>query len=137
MKKSWTEKFNAKPEIEIKVLDKSYWGYRVGDKMLIPSPTIIQDYINRQNKGIKLDVATMRDDLALSYGADFTCPLTTGIFLRIVAEMNFEKYTAGATSESICPFWRIIEPTSKLGCKLSFGTELIREMRQKEKIDLL
>jgi hypothetical protein len=77
MKKSWTEKFNAKPEIEIKVLDKSYWGYRVGDKMLIPSPTIIQDYINRQNKGIKLDVATMRDDLALSYGADFTCPLTT------------------------------------------------------------
>jgi hypothetical protein len=77
----------------------------------------------------------MRDDLALTYGADFTCPLTSGIFLRIVAEMNYEKYAEGALMETICPFWRIIDPNSKLGGKLSFGTEFIREMRKKEKID--
>lgn len=135
MKKSWTDKFNAKSNFEIKVLDKSFWGHQVGDKMLIPSPGIIQDYINEHDAGILMEVNTMRDDLALTYGADFTCPLTTGIFLRIVAEMNYEKYAEGAPLESICPFWRIIDPTSKLGGKLSFGTDFIRSMRQKEKID--
>ncbi|MDA8686267.1 hypothetical protein N9L94_04555 [Robiginitalea sp.] len=136
MKKSWTDKFNAKSNFEIKVLEKAFWGHEVGDKMLIPSPAIIQDYINEHDAGIRLELNTMRDDLALTYGADFTCPLTTGIFLRIVAEMNHEQYAEGASLESICPFWRIIEPQSKLAGKLSFGTELIRKMRHQENIDL-
>ena len=135
MKKTWTDKFNAKANFEIKVLDKAFWGQEVGDKMLIPSPAIIQDYINEHDAGIRLQVNTMRDDLALTYGADFTCPLTTGIFLRIVAEMNYEKYAAGTSLDAICPFWRIIDSNSKLASKLSFGTELIREMRQKENLD--
>lgn len=135
MKKTWTDKFNAKANFEIKVLDKAFWGQEVGDKMLIPSPAFIQDYINEHDAGIRLQVNTMRDDLALTYGADFTCPLTTGIFLRIVAEMNYEKYAAGTPLDAICPFWRIIDSNSKLASKLSFGTELIREMRQKENLD--
>ena len=46
----------------------------------------------------------MRNDLAIEYGADFTCPMTTGIFLRIVAEYNYENLSKKGTE--ISPFWR-------------------------------
>lgn len=135
MKKSSEQQVNVNTDIEIKVLGKSFWGHEVGYKMLSPTPGVILHYINQHNAGIRLEVITMRDEPALTCDPDFTCPLTSGIFLRIVAEMNYEKYAQGAPLETICPFWRIINPTSKLGGKLSFGTEFIREMRQKEKID--
>ena len=52
---------------------------------------IIQEYINNSEFGDKLDVRTMRNDLAIEFNADFTCPMTTGIFLKIVAEYNYEN----------------------------------------------
>lgn len=52
---------------------------------------------------------------------------TTGIFLRIVAEANFEKGQNGASLESIAPFWRVIDPKSALAEKLSFGKEFLEE----------
>ena len=58
------------------------------------------------------DVETMRNDLAIEYGADFTCSLTTRIFLRIVTEYNYENM--GLNNFQVCPFWRIIHPDSKL-----------------------
>lgn len=132
-RKSWEEKFNKKPEFEIKKIDRSIWGFHAGSKMLIPSPKIIQDYINLSEVGCKLDVQIMRNDLAIELGADFTCPMTTGIFLRIVAEFNYEKLHRNE-KKSICPFWRIIDPKSKLAKKLSFGEEIIIEKRAAEKI---
>ena len=60
--------------------------------MLIASPKVIQEYINNIEFGDKLDVKTMRNDLAIEFNANFTCPITTGIFLKIVAEYNYEKF---------------------------------------------
>lgn len=86
--------------------------------MLIPSPKVIQEYINNSEFGDKLDVRTMRNDLAIEFNADFTCPMTTGIFLKIVAEYNYEKLSKKGTE--ISPFWRIIDPNSRLSDILSF-----------------
>ena len=46
MAKSWQEKFDAKPHHEIKVLEKDFWGQKAGDRMLIPSPKMIQAYLD-------------------------------------------------------------------------------------------
>ena len=134
-KVSWKDKFESKLNIQVKKLNKIYWGNPIGSKMLIPSPKVIQEYINNSEFGDKLDVRTMRNDLAIEFNADFTCPMTTGIFLKIVAEYNYEKLKEKKEIEEICPFWRIIEPKSKLAEKLTFGKKFIIENRIVEKID--
>ena len=130
MAKSWGEKFYSKKDFEIKIINKSFWGHIAGSKMLIPTPLMIQEYINHIELGNISDVETMRNDLAIEYGADFTCPMTTGIFLRTVAEYNYENMSNKETE--ICPFWRIIDPNSKLTDKLSFEKQFIIIKRKDE-----
>jgi hypothetical protein len=57
-----------------------------GALMYISTPQEIDQYIKLIPHGQSLTVQQMRDDLAIKYQADCICPLTTGIFLRIVAE---------------------------------------------------
>jgi len=75
----------------------------------------------------------MRVDLANSNKADCTCPLTTGIFLRIVAEAAFETINGG-NSPDTTPFWRVIEPKASIVKKLSFDGAFIQQMRDEENI---
>lgn len=130
MAKSWREKFFSKKEFEIKTIQKDFWGHVAGSKMLIPTPLMIQEYINHIESGNISEVEIMRNDLAIEHGADFTCPMTTGIFLRIVAEYNYEKLCQNEIK--ICPFWRIIDPNSKLSDKLSFDKKIVIDKRSIE-----
>lgn len=130
MAKSWREKFFSKKEFEIKTIQKDFWGHVAGSKMLIPTPLMIQEYINHIESGTISEVEIMRNDLAIEHGADFTCPMTTGIFLRIVAEYNYEKLCQNEIK--ICPFWRIIDPNSKLSDKLSFDKKIVIDKRSIE-----
>ncbi|MFY8162506.1 MAG: hypothetical protein ACOVNU_14320 [Candidatus Kapaibacteriota bacterium] len=68
----------------------------------------------------------------MEHNADYTCPVTTGIFLRIVAEANYEKLQNGQSIEEITPFWRMIEPNTSLAKKLTFGQELLIQLIKKE-----
>ena len=85
-------------------------------------------------KGKKVNTQTIRKDLALANNAEYTCPVTTGIFLRVVAEANYEKFQQKNSLKGVTPFWRAIEPNSSLAKKLSFGQEFLIEQRKKEKI---
>ena len=131
MAKSWKEKFLSKRNFEIKTIQKKVWGQVAGSKMLIPTPIIIHEYINHIELGNLSDIEKMRNDLAIEYGADFTCPLTNGIFLRIVAEYNYENLSK--KDFKICPFWRIIDPNSKIAERLSFDKNFIHCQRENEK----
>ena len=75
----------------------------------------------------------MRDYLAHQKKAEFTCALTTGIFLRIISERAYEQYTENEKTD-ITPFWRIVEACSKLAGKLSFLKQFIVDMRKAEEI---
>ena len=130
MAKSWEAKFFSKKNFEIKTIQKDFWGHVAGSKMLIPTPFMIQEYINHIESGTISDVEIMRNDLAIEHGAAFTCPMTTGIFLRIVAEYNYENLSQKGTE--ICPFWRIIDPNSKLSDRLSFDKKFIIDKRDNE-----
>lgn len=106
-------------------------------EMLIATPKVFEDYLMKIKEGKSKTLKEMRQDLAKKFSADHTCPLTTGIFLRIVAEANFERLHNGVPIEKIAPFWRVIEPNSSLAKKLSFGQEFIILMRKKEGIEKL
>ena len=134
MAKSWKEKIFSKENFEIKTIQKNFWGHVAGSKMLIPTPLMIQEYINQIESGKVSEIETMRNDLAIENGADFTCPMTTGIFLKIVAEYNYEKLNQKRVD--ICPFWRIIDPNSKFSERLSFDKNLIVSKRNKEGISV-
>ena len=97
--------------------------------MLISSPTEIAAYLRTVPSGATRTPAELRTDLARVHGADRTCPLTTGIFLRIVAEAAWEELQAGADPGAITPFWRVIAPDSSLARKLACGTDFIAGMR--------
>ncbi|MCH7410462.1 hypothetical protein MM239_13730 [Belliella sp. DSM 111904] len=134
MKKTWIEKFHVSKEPTVKRLEKAFTDMPEQSLMLIATPTLIADYLRQVPIGKVVDIKTLRKDLALEYGADHTCPVTTGIFLRIVAEAAYEALQAGDTVESIAPFWRAIAPDSPAAKKLSFGQEFLLQMRQREEI---
>jgi hypothetical protein len=130
---TWSEKLKSGKSSEKKRLEKSFGGMSEGSFMYISTPQEIDAYVRAIPYGQAVSVVQMRGDLANKNGADFTCPLTTGIFLRIVAEAAFENIdTAGVAG--VTPFWRVIEPKSNLAGKLSFGGDFVQRKRSEEGI---
>jgi len=105
--------------------------------MLIASPPIIDEYVKSLSYGKFVEPSKMRNDLAKKYKAGKTCPVTTGIFLRIVAELSYEEYQFGDDLETRAPFWRILKLNSKLAGKLACGIDFIAKRQTKEKIVVL
>jgi ABC-type uncharacterized transport system ATPase subunit len=132
IKKTWLDKLNEKKEPKIKRIDFDFADIPAGSNMFIATPKLIDEYIQEIGIGKRLDIKTLRKDLAIEHNADYTCPVTTGIFLRIVAEANYEKLQHGKRVEEITPFWRVIEPKSALAKKLTFGQEFLLQQIEKE-----
>jgi hypothetical protein len=133
-RKTWAEKLNIDRKPVIERADKDFAGIKTGQMMLIPTPKIVDAYIRQIPKGRQVDTETIRKDLAAEYHAEVTCPLTTGIFIRIAAEAAYEDYEKGKPLNKITPFWRVINEKSPASKKLSFGTKLLKEQRKKEGI---
>jgi hypothetical protein len=133
-KRSWNEKLHDAKEPQVKKLDKAFADMPEGCIMLIATPEIVDNYIKQIPKGKSVDMITLRNDLAQEFQAEKTCPLTTGIFLRIVAEAAYEKYLKGTPLDKVTPFWRVVNDKSKLAKKLSFGAEVVQKLRRKENI---
>lgn len=133
-KKSWSEKMKKPAKPEIKAIEKAFMGMSVGDLMCIPTPHLLDEYIRLIPYGKTVSMELMRKDIALETRADFTCPLTTGIFLRIVAEAALEQLAIHGDIKRITPFWRVVEPKSRLALKLTCGPEFIAAQRAAEGI---
>jgi hypothetical protein len=133
-KKSWLDKLNENIEPKIKRIEIDFADIPAGSTMFIATPKLIDQYIKEIGVGKRINTKTLRKDLALEHNADYTCPVTTGIFLRIVAEANYEKLQQGKSLEEITPFWRAIEPNSTLAKKLTFGQEFLLQQVDKESV---
>jgi hypothetical protein len=135
--KTWTDKMNdPTKKFQIKKLDKGFADMPAGAKMLIATPKIIDEYVCQIPKGKSGSLATLRKDLAIEYGAEYTCPVTSGIFLRIVSEAAHEQLEQGAPPSKVTPFWRVVDGNSALNKILSFGTEFLIKHRKKEGLSL-
>ena len=89
--------------------------------MLIPTALELDAMIRKIPCGQVSSLSQVRGRLAHWHNADLTCPLVTGIFLRIVAEAAEEDRLAGKTD--ITPYWRVVGDDGKLNPKLPGGTE--------------
>ena len=134
MAKSWTEKRDTNKEIQVKINDKKLADIPAGTRMLIPSPKIVDDFVKTIPNGSFIITKDLRNRLAIQYDAEMTCPLVTGIFLRIISEAAYEEYQLDKNIEKITPFWRVVDPDSRLANKLTFGTEFLIQNQANENI---
>ncbi len=131
-RKTWIEKRDLAKDPEVKIAPCNFADIKAGEKMLIPSPLAVDHYIRKLPKGKQGNLTQMRKDLASLYHADKTCPITSGIFIRIVSEAAYEEYEQGKALNKIAPFWRILDEKSPAAKKLSFGIEFLKAQRKKE-----
>lgn len=113
-KKSWREKLEGG---ERKVVEDP----RGRGLMLIPRPLDLDALIRRVPRGNLVTVKQLREHLARKFGADFTCPLVTGIFLKIVAEAAEEEVGKGKDLSEVTPWWRVVRDDGKLNPKFPGG----------------
>lgn len=134
-RKSWQERLQkSKPPI-VQELNFDFAGLKRGMRMLVSSPQEIDGYIRSIPPGETRSVEQMRADLAGQHGADATCPASTPIFLRIVAEVASQALLQRREGETVTPFWRVIEPESRLAATLTCGPDLIRALREGERVN--
>ena len=132
MLKTATEKFNQEYQEVVKVLKKSFSDMKAGDKMLISSPKSIASYIYKIPYGEQKTIKQMRHELALSSHAHNTCPLTTGIFLRVAIEASLEGYQS--IEGNTLPFWRLFDEKYPLVKKLGIDSNFIQTKRKDENL---
>ena len=127
-RKSWREKMNN-PNLPKLVPIMPNMRKRFGTgTMLVPSPSEVEALIRSVPKGSTITIAQIREALAEEHSADVTCPLTTGIFVRIVAEAAEEDARAGKSE--ITPYWRVVGTDGSLLPKLPGGVkEQARRLR--------
>lgn len=132
MAKSWRQKFDERTTSDIKQTDRPIPGVPLNGTILISNPTEISEELAKIGAGRALSIQEFRERLAEKHQADITCPLSTGIFMRIAAEVALEDLAAG--KDEVAPFWRVVEPKSPLAKKLSCGPEWIAQQRAAEGI---
>lgn len=119
--KSIQEKMSNPERPRVQILKRQMGPSFPPGKMLIATPKIIDEYVRKIRKGKTTTVEELRNQLALDYKADYTCPLTTGIFLRLVAENAEMQRDLGKTR--IAPYWRVVSKGGALNPKFPGGIE--------------
>jgi alkylated DNA nucleotide flippase Atl1 len=116
-RKTWREKLEITKErkiVDVPTHLKRQWGE---GKLLIPTPLDVDAVIRKIPEGRVMTIGELRKELAQQFGADTTCPLCTGMFIRIAAEASEER------GRDKTPYWRVISDNGKLNPKLPGGVE--------------
>jgi hypothetical protein len=109
----WSTKL--RPDLQPKVVANP----RGGGRMLVPTPMLVAEEIRRVHARSLVTPAQIRERLAAQFGAALTCPLTTGIFLNIIAGAAEEDLRSGR--EPLAPYWRVIGADGSLSEKFPPG----------------
>lgn len=130
-KKTWGEKMKAKPPHHV-ILEKDFAGITKGSKLHISCPIEVAQELKAMTPGTTLSIQAFRHRLADKNNCDATCPVSTSIFLRIVAEHAWEEFVRIGSTRDLAPFWRVVESSSPMAKKLSFDPAWIDLQRELE-----
>lgn len=97
-----------------------------GDRMYFAPPMDYDKVMRLVPFGKLLTVGEIREYFARQSGADFTEPITAGIFVSIAAWASFQR------KEDKTPYWRTLKANGELNAKYPGGIEAQREMLEKE-----
>ena len=111
------------PKIQILKDQASIQKYG-GEKMYFAPPMAYDALMRRAPLGKLLTVGAMREQLARKAGADFTDPITAGIFVSIAAWASHQR------QQDKTPYWRTLKAGGELNPKYPGG-----ELAQKQKLE--
>lgn len=111
------------PKIQTITDQKSIEKYG-GDKMYFAPPIDYDKVMKRIPYGKVITIGEIREYFAEQNGADFTEPITAGIFTSIAAWASYQR------SEDETPYWRTLKTKGELNPKYPGGIEA-----QKEKLE--
>ena len=114
----WREKMERPQEPKLVQVPPKMSRFGNG-MMLIPTPKLVDGIVRQVPRGWLVTVGEIRRKLAADHSADVTCPLTTGIFIRIVAEASEEERANGR--KRVAPYWRVIKDDGSLNPKFPGG----------------
>lgn len=97
-----------------------------GSRMYFAPPIDYDAVMKRISAGKVITVGEIRDYFARKAGADFTDPITAGIFVSIAAWASFQR------SDDKTPFWRTLKANGELNEKYPGGVSAQKEMLEKE-----
>ena len=126
------ERLNKAKSPKVVILEKDFAGIRAGNRMFVATPKIVDEFINKIPYGRFITMPELRADLAKEYDCDATCPVSTAIFLRVVAEAALEHLEQGAKTADITPFWRVVAPGDKVSARLPIDQKWLEARRQEE-----
>ena len=124
----WRKRFEAAKAPHVVMLHADFAGVKAGNTMLISSPGEIANYLSRIPRGETRTMDRLRNELARKAGANAMCPVTTAIYLRVVAEVALADLAEGKGLDQVVPFWRVVLPGSKVAAKLSCGPDHVAHL---------
>jgi hypothetical protein len=115
---SWRQKLEKPQEPKVVQIPAKMSRFGKGT-MLIPTPMLVDELIRKVPKGKLITGSELRRKLASDFATDVTCPLTTGIFVRIAAEAAEEDRANG--KRRLTPYWRVVKDDGGLNPKYPGG----------------
>ena len=116
---------NGMPRIQT-VTDEAAIRTHGGSRMLLAPPLAYDALMRRVPAGKLTTVGELRAHLARESGADFTDPMTAGIFVSIAAWDSHQR------SEDKIPYWRTLKAGGELNPKYPGGVEAQRARLEAE-----
>ena len=116
---------NGMPRIQT-VTDEAAIRTYGGSRMLLAPPLAYDALMRRVPAGKLTTVGELRAHLARESGADFTDPMTAGIFVSIAAWASHQR------SEDKIPYWRTLKAGGELNPKYPGGVEAQRARLEAE-----
>jgi alkylated DNA nucleotide flippase Atl1 len=112
MRKSSREKLEGVQEARVVPIPPRMQKQHGKGTMLIPKPLDVDAVIRKVPRGKVVTLTQLREKLARSAGANITCPMVAGMFVRIVAEVAAEDIRAGKSR--VAPYWRVVRDDGRL-----------------------
>ncbi|RAP54558.1 MAG: methylated DNA-protein cysteine methyltransferase [Methanosphaera sp. rholeuAM130] len=127
-RKTFNEKLNDSKDMpKIVVIDDIKSIERYGGKnMLIAPPLEYNEIMSKVPEHKVITAVEIREHLANKYDADFTCPMTAGIFISLSAQASDER------DNDKIPFWRTLKKDGELNPKYPGGIEYQMKMLEDE-----
>lgn len=113
------------PKMQIITDEKSIEKYG-GNRMYFAPPIEYDKVMKKVPYGKLITVGMIREYFAEISGADFTEPITAGIFVSIAAWASHQR------EDDKTPYWRTLKANGELNEKYPGGITFQKEMLQKE-----
>ena len=113
------------PKIQV-ITDKASIEKYGGDRMYFAPPADYDEVMKKVPFGKIVTVGEIREYFAKKSGADFTEPITAGIFVSIAAWASHQR------TEDKTPYWRTLKAGGELNEKYPGGALRQKEMLEKE-----